>query len=273
MSVSIFIQTLNEEINLPICLKHLSFSDDIVVLDSFSSDRTEEIARDAGARFYQREYDGRAANQNWAMQNIQFRHPWVYHSDADEIVPNDLRDEILSVTANSNRPESLFRMRFKHMFMGRWLRYSGMYPTWVPRLFRPDRIRWERRSNPIAIVDGPEGRLHHHFLHYSFHKGMTDWFDKHNKYSSYEASETIQELTNPTFLWRDLLSKQPAVRRFALKKLSFRTSARPLAKFVFMYLLRMGFLDGSPGFHFCLLQSFYEYQIILKVREIRDVQL
>jgi glycosyltransferase involved in cell wall biosynthesis len=77
MSVSVFIQTLNEEENLPLCLAHLKFSDDIVVLDSLSTDRTKEIALQAGARFYQRPYDGRANNQNWAVQNIQFRYPWV----------------------------------------------------------------------------------------------------------------------------------------------------------------------------------------------------
>ncbi len=267
MNVSIFIQTLNEEDNLPICLKHLSFSDDIVVLDSFSSDRTEEIARAAGARFYQRKYDGRAANQNWAVQNIKFKHPWVYYSDADEVVPDELRDEILRLTSDLGRPEVLFRLRFKHMFMGRWMRHSGMYPTWVPRLFRPERIRWERPANPIAIVDGPEGKLEHHFLHFSFRRGMNDWFAKHNKYSTYEAGETIKELADPTFAWKDLWNSEPALRRVALKKLSFRMPARAMIKFIYMYILRFGFLDGLPGLHFCLLQSFYEYQIVLKVRE------
>jgi glycosyltransferase involved in cell wall biosynthesis len=267
VSVSIFIQTLNEEENLPLCLKHLDFSDDIVVLDSFSTDRTEEIARRAGARWYQRKYEGRAANQNWAVENIKFKHPWVYYSDADEVVTDELREEILRVTGDASRAEVLFRVRFKNMFMGRFLRHSSLYPTWVPRLFKPDRIRWERGANPVAIVDGPEGRLAGHFLHYSFRKGMTDWFAKHNKYSSYEAMETLKEMENRTFRWASLWHRDPATRRQALKKLSFRMPARPLVKFCYMYFARLGFLDGLPGFHYCLLQSFYEYQIALKVRE------
>lgn len=269
MSVSIFIQTLNEELNLPECLRSVSFSDDIVVLDSFSTDRTEEIARAAGARFFQRAYEGRAANQNWAVKNIEFKYPWVYYSDADEIVTEELREEILRVTRDADRPEALFRVRFKNMFLGRFLRHSSMYPTWVPRLFRPDRIQWERGANPIAIVDGPEGRLQGHFLHFSFRKGMGDWFNKHNKYSDYEAVETIRELRKATFRWMDLLSMDAPIRRQALKKLSFKLPARPLVKFLYMYLFRFGFLDGMPGLHYCLLQSLYEYQITIKALEIR----
>ena len=269
MSVSIFIQTLNEEENLPVCLKSVAFSDDIVVLDSFSTDGTERVARAAGARLFQRAYEGRAANQNWAVENIEFKHLWVYYTDADEVVTDELREEILRLTGDASRPEALFRVRFKNMFMGRFLRYSSLYPTWVPRLFRPDKLRWERGANPVAIVAGPEGKLEGHFLHYSFSKGMADWFAKHNKYSSYEAVETLKELQHRTFRWGDLFAGDPAVRRQALKKLSFRLPGRPFAKFCYMYFLRLGFLDGMPGFHYCVLQSFYEYQIVLKVKEIQ----
>ncbi len=272
MGVSILVQTLNEEQNLPICLHSVAFSDDIVVLDSFSTDGTEQVARAAGARFFQRQYDGRAANQNWAVENIRFKHPWVYYTDADEVVTDELREEILRVTGAADRPEVLFRVRFKNMFMGRFLRHSSLYPTWVPRLFRPEKIRWERGANPVAIVDGPEGKLEEHFLHYSFRKGMVDWFAKHNKYSSYEAAETDKELQHRTFRWGDLFAGSPAVRRQALKKLSFRLPGRPLAKFAYMYFLRLGFLDGMAGLHYCLLQSVYEYQIVIKVEELRRQQ-
>lgn len=272
MGVSILVQTLNEEQNLPICLRSVAFSDDIVVLDSFSTDGTEAVARGAGARFFQRQYDGRAANQNWAVEHIKFKHPWVYYTDADEVVTEELREEILRLTGVADRPEVLFRVRFKNMFMGRFLRHSSLYPTWVPRLFRPEKIRWERGANPVAIVAGPEGRLEGHFLHYSFNKGMADWFAKHNKYSSYEAVETMKELQHRTFRWGDLFAGNPAVRRQALKKLSFRLPGRPLAKFVYMYFLRLGFLDGKAGLHYCLLQSVYEYQIVIKVAELRRQQ-
>lgn len=269
MTVSVFIQTLNEEDNLPRCLASLGFSDDIVVLDSFSSDRTEEVARAAGARFFQREYEGRAPNQNWAVENIAFKHPWVYYSDADEVVTPELREEILRVVSDETRAEVVYRLRFKNMFMGKWNRRSSMYPTWVPRLFRPECIRWERGANPVAIINGAEGRLEGHFLHYSFNKGMAAWFDKHNKYSQYEAVETLKELRNKTFRWRDLVTGSAATRRQALKKLSFRIPARPLVKFLYMYAFRGGFLDGVAGLHYCILQSVYDYMITIKVKEQR----
>ena len=268
MTVSVFIQTLNEEDNLPRCLEALSFSDDIVVLDSFSSDRTKEIALAAGARFFQRTYDGRAANQNWAVENIVFKHPWVYYSDADEIVTPALRDEILAVVSDKSREDVVYRLRFKNMFMGSWNKRSSMYPTWVPRLFRPEFIRWNRGANPVPIISGKEGLLREHFLHYSFNKGMAAWFDKHNKYSNYEAYETLKELDNGTLRFGDFFSDSAAVRRQALKKLSFRLPARPLAKFFYMYFLRGGFLDGRAGFHYCFLQSVYDYMISIKVKEL-----
>lgn len=269
MNISVFIQTLNEEENLPRCLDSLSWSDDIVVLDSLSSDSTEKIAKSHGCRFYQRPYDGRANNQNWAVENIEFKYPWVYYSDADEIVPYELRDEILKVTSEKNRPEVAYRLRFKNMFMDRWIKRSSMYPSWIPRLFKPDKIRWEREANPVAIIDGPVGFLQNHFEHYSFNKGFYAWFEKHNKYSNYEAQETLKSLRNGDFKSSEIFSSDPAIRRAALKRLSFRMPGRPFAKFMYMYLLRAGFLDGRAGLTYCTLQAIYEYMICCKVRELR----
>ncbi len=269
MRISIFIQTLNEEVNLPRCLESVSWSDDIVVLDSISSDGTEKIARSFGCRFYQRPYDGRANNQNWAVENIEFRYPWVYYSDADEIVSSELRDEILKVTSEKDHPEVAFRVRFKNMFMNRWIKHSSMYPSWIARLFKSNKIRWEREANPVAIIDGPVGFLQSHFYHYSFNKGFYAWFEKHNKYSNYEAEETLKSLRNGDFKPSEVFSSGPIIQRRALKQLSFRIPGRPFAKFVYMYLLRAGFLDGRAGLTYCILQAIYEYMICCKVKELR----
>lgn len=269
MSTSVFIQTLNEEDNLPRCLECFPWSDDIVVLDSFSTDQTLEIAKAAGARVYQREYDGRANNQNWAVDNIDFKYPWVYYSDADEIVPPELAAEIRRVTSDTSRPEVAYRVRFKNMLFGKWIKRSSMYPSWIPRLWRPEKIRWKRGANPVAIIDGPVGHLRNHFHHYSFNRGFAAWFEKHNKYSSYEAEESIRELDHGDVDWQGLLSKDPARKRVALKHLSFRIPARPLAKFAYMYLLKLGFLDGRAGLTYCTLQSVYEYMICCKIKELR----
>lgn len=266
--VSIFVQTLNEETNLPACLDCVSWSDDIVVLDSFSTDGTETIARDYGARFVQHEFCGRAEHQNWAMQNIEFRNPWVYYTDADEHVTSELAAEIRQVVGAPMRPEAAFRLRRRDYFMGRWIKRSSNYPLWFTRLFRPDKISWARKANPICHVDGPVGELQNDFLHYPFSNGFDRWFLKHNKYSTYEAEELIKSLQNQDFSWKELGSRDRAVRRRALKKLSFRAPARPVLKFVYLYFWRLGLLDGGPGLHYCLLQAFYEYQTLLKSREI-----
>jgi hypothetical protein len=85
-----------------------------------------------------------AEHLNWIASSISFRHPWLYLCDADETIPPELQDELQRVTADPGRPEVAFRLRFKNMFMGRWLRRASLYPTWVLRLFRPGRVRWER---------------------------------------------------------------------------------------------------------------------------------
>jgi len=269
MSVSVLILTLNEEANLPSCLESVSWCDDVVVLDSVSKDRTQDIARSNGARVVERPFDDWSTHQNWAVENIDFKHRWVYYCDADEIVPPELADEIMAVTSDTSRREVCYRLRFKNMLFGQWIKRSSMYPTWVARLWKVDKIRWQRGTNPIALVDGPEGRLKHHFLHYSFSKGMGPWFEKHNKYSQYEAVETVKELSRGKIDWSGLLRGDAYRQRFALKNLSFRLPCRPLFKFFFLYLLRGGFLEGRAGLTYCVLQAIYEEMIVAKVNEIR----
>lgn len=270
VNVSIFIQTLDEEANLAACLECFSWADDIVVLDSFSSDKTEEIALRYGARWIQHRYEGRAAHQNWAMENIPFKHPWVYYSDADERVPPELAEEILRVTSDSARPEVAYKVRRRDHFRNHWIRHSTNYPLWIVRLFRPDKIRWARKANPVPVIDGPVGELQNDYLHYPFSKGITDWIWRHNRYSSYEAEESIRSLQANDLKLDELLSTDRTTRRIALKKLSFRLPFRPVFRFLYQYFVKGGILDGIEGFHYCLLLSIYEYFIVLKIRELRD---
>lgn len=270
--ISVLVLTLNEAENLPKCLESLSWSDDIVVLDSFSTDNTVEIAKRHGARVVQRKFDNWSAHQNWMLENIQFKNSWVYYSDADEVVTPELRDEMLQTVRDSKRREVAYRLRYKNFFMGRWIRHCGIYPTWILRLFRPEKVRWERLVNPVPKVDGPEGRLRSHFEHYSFNNGLNAWFEKHNRYSWQEAQESLKSVASGDWSPRDLLSNDPARRRRALKELSFRLPFRPTLRFAYMYLLRLGFLDGIPGYHYCRMLAIYEYMIVLKMKEIRRRQ-
>lgn len=268
--ISVLVLTLNEEANLPRCLESLSWCDDIVVLDSGSSDRTVAIAREYGARVVTRPFDNWASHQNWALESIEYRHPWLYYSDADEIMPSELRDELIRVATAAAQPHAAYRVRYKNYFLGRWIRHCGIYPTWVLRFYKPEKVRYERLVNPTAKVDGSIGLLQEHFLHYSFNKGLQAWFDKHNKYSTAEAIETIRDLREGTIDWVGLVDfANPARRRLALKHLSFRLPFRPLLRFLYMYVFKLGFLDGEAGFHYCTMLSTYEYMIVLKVRELR----
>jgi glycosyltransferase involved in cell wall biosynthesis len=268
--ISVLILTLNEERNIVDCLRSVQWSDDIVVLDSFSQDRTVELAESMGARVIQRSYVSERDQREFGIRHISFRHGWVYNPDADEITTPELRDEMLSVVKQTDISAVAFRVRFKTMLFQKWIRFSSLYPTWVVRLFRPEFLRFERETNLTYVVDGLEGRLQNHFLHYTFNNGFDAWFQKHNSYSKGEALETIRELRKTRINWWDMLAfSRPVQRRRALKRLSFSLPCRPLIRFLYMYLFRLGFLEGRAGFTYCRLLAIYEYMIVLKVREFR----
>jgi glycosyltransferase involved in cell wall biosynthesis len=265
--ISVLILTLNEDSNLPSCLGSVSWCDDIVVLDSFSTDRTPSVAQEFGARVIQRKFDNWASHQNWAMANIRFKHKWVFYLDADERMTEDLRQEICAIAADQNEDRVAFYCGRKNYFMGKWIAHCYP-PGFIMRFFKPSRIRFERLVNPTPIVDGKYGYLEKMFIHFNFSKGLSEWFDKHNKYSLLEAMEGMKLKNDCHFSLSALLSGDAAIRRKALKNLSFKMPLRSLLKFCYLYFLRLGFLDGHPGFIYCTLQSLYEYMIVLKMYEM-----
>jgi glycosyltransferase involved in cell wall biosynthesis len=267
MGVSVLVLTLNEEINLPECLDALAWSDDIVVLDSLSKDSTSSIAKSRGARVIERAFDNWAAHQNWAVQSIPFKNPWVLYLDADERCTPELRDEVLK-RAIADAPEGAFRIRRKDYFMGRWLKHAQLYPTWLVRVFRPEKIRYERLVNPVAVVDGPIGKLEAHVLHYPFSHGISHWFARHNNYSDFESRELLKVREGRSQTPRDILSRDPTLRRRALKDAFWKMPARPMLKFLYYFVWRRGFLDGRAGLTYSILQAIYEYQIDCKYREL-----
>jgi glycosyltransferase involved in cell wall biosynthesis len=276
MPVSIFIQTLNEEANLPGLLESVAFADDIVVLDSLSSDNTRGIAEEAGCRWFERAYDGRGPHQNWAMEHIEFKHRWVFYLDADERMTPELRAEIEKIadawdrgemSAEGKDPVAYYCGR-KNFFRDRWLKHA-MPPGNIMRFFQPPLIRFERLANPVPEVSGEVGYLKEMFLHYNFSKGLDEWLQRHNRYSTYEAVETVNALANRPVRLGNLFHGDRTTRRLELKNLSFRMPARAVLKFLYMYILQRGFLDGRAGFAYCLLQGMYEEMIVLKVHEIQ----
>ena len=267
MKISVLILTLNEESNIKACIESASWSNDIVVLDSYSSDNTTTIASSLGARIFQRKFDNWAAHQNWAMQSIDFLNPWVLYIDADERVTPELRDEIQKISIETNNPKVAFYLGRRNFFLGKWIKHA-MPPSHIMRFFKPANIRFERLVNPTPVINGEFGYLSHYLDHYNFSKGIYEWIEKHNKYSSMEAIEGIKVIRGNTESNISIFDKDPSIRRMALKQLSFKIPFRPLIKFIYMYLYKRGFLDGGAGFIYCVLQSFYEYMIVVKMKEI-----
>ncbi len=264
LPISVFIQTLNEERDLPRCLDSVRWSDDVVVLDSGSTDATEAIARRAGCRVFKRTFDDSAAHQNWALRNIPFRHEWVLNLDADERASDELIAELAALVGRTGDAVA-FRMRRKDYYRGTWLRHATFYPTWLVRFYRPESVQFRRLINSVAEVSGPVHSLEGHLEHWPFSKGVTHWIARHNSYSSFEA---VEYRARPGVCWKALASRDSYQRRAALKNLFALLPAKPLVKFLYLYFWHRGFLDGRPGFDYCVLQSVYEYFIALKTGEL-----
>jgi glycosyltransferase involved in cell wall biosynthesis len=267
--ISIVVLTYNEEVNLPGCLENVAWCDDVTIFDSFSTDRTVEIARAAGARVVQHPFENYGAQREAARASVDYKHPWLLFLDADERVDVGLKEELIRIDA-LNPGEDAFKIRMKNHFLGKWIRRSTLYPSWCVRLLRHERVSYEVRSvHEYPVVKTPIGSLKGHLLHYSFNKGLSHWISKHNQYASMEAQENLRILGTKHSDWRGLLSLDPVRRRRALKLLSIRLPFRPTLRFLYMYILRGGFLDGAAGFTYCRLLYFYELMIVLKVKEQR----
>lgn len=266
--VSILILTLNEERNLPSCLESVRWSDDVVVLDSFSVDKTIQIANEFGARVIQRKFDNWAAHQNWAMTQIAFKHPWVFYLDADERMTPELSSEILQISRDPRDSRVAFYCGRRNYFMGRWIKHAYP-PSMIMRFFKPQKVRFERLVNPTPRIMGEHSYLKAMFDHYNFSKGLAEWFEKHNRYSDWEAIEGSKE----RFTFRDWARlghfSDPAQRRKHLKALSYHLPCRGALRFFHAYILNLGFMDGLPGYYYCRLLATYEWMIAMKMKEIR----
>ncbi len=262
------ILTLDEAPNILGCLESVAWCDDVVVLDSYSSDATIEIARGSGARVVQHHFNDYASQRNFGMRDIQYRHPWILMLDADERVPPDLRAEIQQVVASASPELCLLRMRRRDHLFGRWIRRSSGYPTWFSRVMRVGRAWIERPINEEFKTDGQVGSLRGHLDHYPFNKGFHEWIAKHDRYSTMEAQLLLSAQTR-VWRWRDLMAHDPVRRRAALKGLVYALPGRPALMFMALYFLRGGILEGRAGLTFCLLRAWYEFMIDCKVQELR----
>jgi glycosyltransferase involved in cell wall biosynthesis len=266
--VSVLILTKNEEHDLGDCLKSVAWSDDVHVLDSGSDDATASIARANGARVHTRAFDNYAAQRNAGL-GLPFRHDWILSLDADERVPRPLADEIAGFVAAAPPTVVAARIRRRDLWSGHWLRRVQISPYFL-RLTRKGRTHYERAVNEVLVVDGEIRDLGCHFDHYPFSKGLDHWIAKHNVYSTMEAALICHDRA-ATPSWRTaLFARDFNQRRLHQKEIFYRMPARPLVKFLYLMLVRRAFLDGVAGLRYAVLQSIYEYFIVLKTKEIRD---
>ncbi|MCX7140561.1 MAG: glycosyltransferase family 2 protein [Proteobacteria bacterium] len=260
--------TLDEELHLPKCLESLAWCNDVIVVDSFSHDRTEEICRDSGVRFFQHAFSGFGDQRNWALESTAPKYEWVLILDTDERVPGDLAAEL--ALAVSNAPESVGAFRLKRRFhmWGRWLRYSSLYPSWVVRLVRKGRIRYVNRGHAeTQDVIGEVRDLNNDLIDENL-KGIDEWFERQNRYSSKDAEFELTIESQP-FGLGDVISGDPLLRRKSMKRLAAMLPARPLAYFLYSYVWRHGFLDGKDGLVFCMMKALYQGMVEAKKHDIR----
>jgi glycosyltransferase involved in cell wall biosynthesis len=266
--VSAMVFTLDEEIHLPSCLAALAWTDDVIVVDSFSRDRTAEIARAAGARLFQHAFEGFGKQRMWALENTRPKYEWILILDADERVTPELAREMAERVPSAAASIGAYRLKRRFHMWGRWLRYSSLYPTWVVRLVRMGRVRYVNRGHAeTQEVEGETHELAHDLIDENL-KGIDEWFERQNRYSTREAEYELQQEATP-FRLGDLASGDPLARRAALKRMAANMPLRPLAYFLYSYVLRGGFLEGRDGLVFCMMKSEYQRMVVAKKHDRR----
>ena len=259
---SIIILTYNEEDTLQGCLDSIEWCDDVVVIDSFSTDGTTAIAKGKGARVFQNKFTDFAQQRNYANDTIDFKHEWVFHLDADEHFTKDLRIECNK--AIEAYQFGAFLVPAKEILWGTWLKYSAG-TVYQMRFHKLKDARFEQYGHGQRECDHKKGlgTLNNPYEHYFFSKGVNQWFVKHLRYASEEA-ENEQNVSLEKIPLSKLIHGASHEKRRVLKALSYKMPFRPLFKFLYMYIIKLGFLDGKVGFRFCVMKSIYEQFIILK---------
>lgn len=266
--LSVIIPTYNVEDLIAQAIKSVQWADEIFVVDSFSTDKTVKIAKKMGARVVQHEYIYSAKQKNWAIP--QAKYDWILLLDSDEVVTPELRKMIKKLL---NSPEELekydgFGIARKHYFFGKFLRWGGRYPLYNIRLFRKT-CRYEDRDVHAHIVL-PKERIKNikgDILHYS-DRTLEQFFEKFNRYSTYQANYMLKVHRQglKKFNWREILN--PFYIKAYLKDLWQFLPFTPTLRFLYMYIFRLGFLDGRHGFMIALLYGFQDYVSRTKYLEL-----
>jgi len=256
-SIAVQILTYNEETNLPRCLAALSWCDNIVVIDSGSTDKTVEIAENGGCTVLHRPFDDFANQRNFGIDSGALTEDWVLHLDADEVVTEELANEIAKLQPPNNI--QAYNIPSKLMLGKQWLKHCGAYPVYQVRLGRTKGLRFIQYGHAQRedLSADAVGTLKQPYLHYNFSHGLQRWFEKHVRYASDEAN---QILTGPNDNSPDSQEVTGTAMRRRLKSRAAKIPAvlRPIARFFYIYFLKQGFRDGRAGLQYAVMLSTYE---------------
>lgn len=256
--ISAVVITHNEEKRLGPCLASLQFVDEILVLDSFSTDGTQKLARSHGARVLTRRFDDFVSQKNHAIEHA--RGDWILSIDADEVVPPALAEELRRVAAGSpgaeagssatfvsSREPVAYRLPRRTFYLGRWIRHGGWYPDYNTRFFRRGRARFEGRAVHERLkVGGPVADCAHPLEHYSY-ASIGDHLERIHRYSTLIARDKFESGERSSVLW---------------------AVGKSIAKFFITYVYRAGFLDGRAGIVIAVLAGYYNFLKYIKLWEM-----
>lgn len=244
-TIAVIILTYNEEKNLEKCLKSISnLANEIFVVDSYSTDKTLEIAKRYGAIVIQHQFTNQAEQFNWALDNLDIKSDWILKLDGDEEILPELKEEILGTLPEAGAETAGFYIKRRVYFMGHWIKYGGYYPVWFLRLWRKGKGKAENRKmdEHIILLEGTAEKLKNDFVDNNL-KGIKDWVQKHKGYAVREAEE-VRKGEYGEGIKRNLYYRTPMFLRVLLY-------------FLYRYFLRLGFLDGISGAVFHFLHGFW----------------
>jgi glycosyltransferase involved in cell wall biosynthesis len=271
MNISAIILSFNSEATIGATLESaLKVSDDVHVVDSYSTDNTMEILKKYGVNVVQHPFDNYAAQRNWAIETLPIKHEWELHLDADERLTPELINEISELMSQpSCDVDGCFIARLVY-FLGQPIRHGGMYPVWHMRFFRRGKGRCEERKyDQHFFVDGKTTHFKNPLIDDNC-MSLEEWTARHNRWAAAEAEELLNPSTQNIILGKingNLVEKKRALKNIYNKIPLF---VRPFLLFVYRYLFRLGFLDGKTGFVFFVLQTFwFRFLVDAKILEKR----
>jgi len=268
--ISVIILTFNEEANIRPCIAGLDWADDVILVDSHSTDATIEAARQTrpDVRVSSHAFRDFGDQRNWALDNTDPRHTWVLFLDADERSTPAFADGIKRAVRKPDGKVG-FYMSHRNIFLGRWIKRCTLYPSWQLRLLKFGEVRFRKEGHgQKEVTSGPLGYLAEPCDHLIVSKGISEWISRQNAYSTNEV-ELVERLRSDPLKLSDLLAREPVRRRRCLKRIAARIGFRALLNFTYPYFIRGGFLDGRPGLIYCLLRAAHDIHISAKVAESR----